>query len=76
MNLGIQHSARPGDFKKPNSSKLPKEVVAMAKQMGLDMSTMGKEAQEMWDKLNDLSAKVRRISMSTLHTFTHATRSR
>ena len=49
MNLGIQHSARPGDFKSRNmAGGLPKEVVAMAKQMGLDMKELGPQAENMW----------------------------
>jgi hypothetical protein len=56
MNLGIQHGARPGDFKSKNmAGGLPKEVVAMAKQMGLDMATMGSQAEDMWAMLNDMS---------------------
>ncbi|GMH96213.1 hypothetical protein TrVE_jg6443 [Triparma verrucosa] len=58
MNLGIQHGARPGDFKSKNmAGGLPKEVVAMAKQMGLDMATMGSQAEDMWAMLNDMSEK-------------------
>jgi NACalpha-BTF3-like transcription factor len=35
--------------------KLPREVAAMAKQMGIDMSEMGGQAENMWSMLNDMS---------------------
>ena len=35
--------------------KLPREVAQMAKQMGIDMSEMGGQAENMWSMLNDMS---------------------
>ncbi|GMH59918.1 hypothetical protein TrRE_jg3306 [Triparma retinervis] len=54
MNLGIQHGGRKGKDR-GGGMKLPREVAAMAKQMGIDMSEMGGQAENMWSMLNDMS---------------------
>ena len=47
--------ARPAP-KNAKPSGLPKEVAQMAKQMGIDMSEMGGQAENMWSMLNDMHA--------------------
>lgn len=39
----------------PTGSKLPKEAVKFAKSMGLDLSGLEPEAEEMWKMLDDMS---------------------
>jgi len=57
MNVSISHGGRKAhkDASGGAGTKLPREVVQMAKQMGLDMSEMGEEAEAMWAKLNNLA---------------------
>eukprot|EP00518_Triparma_eleuthera_P003123 CAMPEP_0182460312 /NCGR_PEP_ID=MMETSP1319-20130603/5211_1 /TAXON_ID=172717 /ORGANISM="Bolidomonas pacifica, Strain RCC208" /LENGTH=664 /DNA_ID=CAMNT_0024659389 /DNA_START=180 /DNA_END=2174 /DNA_ORIENTATION=- len=56
MNLGIQHSRSPSDAP-TNGGGIPREVIAMAKQMGMDMSELGPQAEKMWADLNDMSTR-------------------
>ena len=56
MNLGIQHSRSPSDAP-AGGGGIPREVIAMAKQMGMDMSELGPQAEKMWADLNDMSAR-------------------
>ena len=58
MNLGIEHGGRKAGSSLGGGGggrKIPREVAAMAKQMGIDMSEMGAQAENMWNMLNDMS---------------------
>lgn len=55
MNSAILHSARPDKEKK--RTKLPKAAVQFAKQMGLDLTDLQSEAEDIWNMLDEMSVK-------------------
>lgn len=54
MNTAILHSAKPSKAKA--KSKLPKQAIQFAKQMGLDLNGLTAEAEDIWAMLDDLAS--------------------
>ncbi|KAH8064157.1 hypothetical protein JL720_12955 [Aureococcus anophagefferens] len=54
MNQGKRQSARPGDYSAKGVGKIPAEVKAMARQMGIPASELA-NADGMWQKLTKMS---------------------
>ena len=54
MNQGRRQSARPGDYSAKGVGKIPAEVKAMARQMGIPASELA-NADGMWQKLTKMS---------------------
>jgi len=59
MNEARRQAARPGDFGggPKGSRKLPAEVKAMARQMGLSAKDLNAMGDDLWGKLTDLSSE-------------------
>lgn len=59
MNTALQHvgtsKAAAGEGKKKPKQKLPKAAAIFAKQMGLDLSGLEAEADDIWSMLNNMS---------------------
>ena len=59
MNEARRQAARPGDFGggPDGSRKLPNEVKAMARQMGISAKELSEVGDTMWARLTELSEK-------------------
>lgn len=55
MNTTLQHIAKPASKEKRQKTKLPPQAALFAKQMGLDLTGLEAEAEDIWNKLNELS---------------------